>query len=39
MSSGIEGIDRSLQQTNLWLKDLMTRLGTEIDSSPVWRCA
>jgi uncharacterized protein (DUF2267 family) len=28
MSSGIEGIDRSLQLTNLWLKDLMTRLGT-----------
>jgi uncharacterized protein (DUF2267 family) len=28
MSTGIEGIDRSLQLTNVWLKDLMTRLGT-----------
>jgi uncharacterized protein (DUF2267 family) len=28
MSTGIGGIDRSLQLTNLWLKDLMARLGT-----------
>ena len=29
MSTGIEGIDRSLQLTKLRLEDLMTRLGTD----------
>jgi uncharacterized protein (DUF2267 family) len=29
MSTGIEAFDHSLQLTNLWLKDLMRRLGTE----------
>lgn len=29
MSTGIEAFDRTLQLTNLWLKDLMVRLGTE----------
>jgi uncharacterized protein (DUF2267 family) len=28
MSTGIEGIDHALQLTNVWLKDLMARLGT-----------
>jgi uncharacterized protein (DUF2267 family) len=28
MSTGIEAFDHTLQLTNLWLKDLMTRLGT-----------
>lgn len=29
MSTGIEAFDHSLQLTNLWLNDLMRRLGTE----------
>jgi uncharacterized protein (DUF2267 family) len=29
MSTGIEAFDRTLQVTNLWLKDLMARLGTD----------
>jgi uncharacterized protein (DUF2267 family) len=29
MSTGIEAFDHSLQLTNLWLKDLTRRLGTE----------
>jgi uncharacterized protein (DUF2267 family) len=29
MSTGIEAFERTLQLTNRWLKDLMTRLGTE----------
>jgi uncharacterized protein (DUF2267 family) len=28
MSTGIEAFDHSLQLTNLWLKELMARLGT-----------
>jgi uncharacterized protein (DUF2267 family) len=28
MSTGIEAFDHTLQLTKLWLKDLMTRLGT-----------
>jgi len=29
MTSGLEVLDTTLQHTNLWLKDLMKRLGTE----------
>jgi uncharacterized protein (DUF2267 family) len=29
MTTGLDVFDTTLQQTNLWLKDLMTRLGTE----------
>ena len=29
MNTGIEAFDHSLQLTNLWLKDLMARLGTD----------
>ena len=29
MNTGIEAFDRTLQLTNLWLKDLTMRLGTE----------
>jgi len=29
MSTGLDVFDTTLQQTNLWLKDLMKRLGTE----------
>ncbi|HZV21779.1 MAG TPA: DUF2267 domain-containing protein [Hyphomicrobiales bacterium] len=28
MTTGIDVFDTTLQQTNLWLKDLMTRIGT-----------
>ena len=28
MSTGIDAFDNTLQLTNLWLQDLMTRLGT-----------
>ena len=28
MTTGLDVFDRTLQQTNLWLKDLMERLGT-----------
>jgi uncharacterized protein (DUF2267 family) len=29
MTTGLEVFDTTLQETNLWLKDLMNRLGTE----------
>jgi len=29
MTTGLDVFDATLQQTNLWLKDLMQRLGTE----------
>ena len=29
MTSGLHAFDTTIQETNLWLKDLMTRLGTE----------
>ena len=29
MTTGLDVFDTTLQQTNLWLKDLMNRLGTE----------
>jgi uncharacterized protein (DUF2267 family) len=29
MTTGLDVFDKTLQQTNLWLKDLMKRLGTE----------
>ena len=29
MTTGLDVFDTTLQQTNLWLKDLMKRLGTE----------
>lgn len=29
MTAGLDVLDTTLQQTNLWLKDLMHRLGTE----------
>ena len=29
MTTGIDVFDTTLQHTNLWLKDLMKRLGTE----------
>jgi uncharacterized protein (DUF2267 family) len=29
MTTGIEAFDHSLQLTNVWLKDLMARLGTD----------
>ena len=29
MTTGLDTFDRTIQETNLWLKDLMARLGTE----------